>query len=164
MRFYEDAADRIVVGDSLSLLAVALFVYFAAGMRQVLSELDGDDVLADTAFGGALLGLAAGVGAETINMVGGLRARDGELSPELARSLFEISQILGFNAASVGMGTFAIATAAVALRRRTLLPRWLAVLTVAAGLALLTPLSRELFAPALLLLPVLAVQLLREPR
>ncbi len=63
MRFYEKAADRIVVGGSLGLAAVVAFLYFGAGMRQVLSELDGDGVLADPAAARAPLGVAAGRGA-----------------------------------------------------------------------------------------------------
>jgi len=104
--FYHDTSGRIVAGASLSLLAIAAFVLFAAALRRVLTEAEGDDLLATTAFGGALLGLAAGLGAETINMVGALRARDGELSEALAQSLFEISQILGSTATGVGMGGF----------------------------------------------------------
>lgn len=140
--FYRDTSGRIVAGASLSLVAIAAFVPFAAAFRLVLAEAEGDDLLATTAFGGALLGMAAGLGAETINMVGALRARDGELSDALAQSLFEISQILGSTAAGVGIGVFALATAAVALRSGLVLPRWLAILIGVVGLSLLTPLSR----------------------
>jgi hypothetical protein len=112
---------------------------FAAAVRRLLADAEGDDVLATTAFGGALLALAAGVGAESINMVGGLRAEDGELSRSLARSLWEISQVFGTIAAAVGIAVFALATAVVALRTRQVLPRWLAVVTLIIGLSLLTP-------------------------
>jgi hypothetical protein len=64
-------------------------VLFASGIRAILRELEGDDVLATTAFGGALLVMAAGLGAETINMVGALRAHDGQLTPELARAVLK---------------------------------------------------------------------------
>jgi hypothetical protein len=162
VRFYERRAERIVAGASLSLLAVALFVPVAAGIRRRLAEAEGDDLLATTAFGGALLGAGAGLAAETINLTGALRARDGTLDPALARALYETSQVLGFNAAGVGIGTFGIATAAVALRQDVLLPRPLAGATAVAGLTLLTPLSRYTFGPSLPLLAVLAARLLRE--
>jgi hypothetical protein len=164
--FYADSADRIVVGASLSLVAIAAFVLFAAALRQVLIDAGGDDFLATTAFGGALLGMAAGLGAETINLVGALRARDDELSDALAQSLFEISQVLGSTAAGVGMGVFALATAAVALRSGAVMPRWLAIVTVVVGISLLTPVSRvnELSGASLVLITlVLAVLLLRTP-
>jgi len=161
VEFYERAARRIVVGDSLSLFAVALFVFFAAGMRRELAAAAGDDVLATTAFGGAVLGAAAGLGAETIHMAAAMRAREGDLSGELARPLFETSQVLGYNAAGAGLGTFALATSAVALRARELLPRPLAWLTAATGAALLTPLSRVVLAPGVVLLGAISVRLLR---
>jgi hypothetical protein len=164
--FYRDTADRIVVGGSLSLLAIAAFVLFAAALRRLLADAEGDDVLATTAFGGALLGMAAGLGAETINMVAALRARDDELGDALAQSLFEISQILGSTASGVGGGVFALATAAVALRTGLVLPRWVAVVTGVVGVALLTPLSHVNVLPgaALLLITlIIAVPLLRRP-
>jgi hypothetical protein len=163
LRFYDDKAGGIIAGASISLVAVALFVYFAAGFRALLARLDRDDVLANTAFGGALLGAAAGLAAETINMAAAMRADDGNLTPSFARSAFEISQVLGFNAAGVGIGTFAIAAAAAALRTRSIMPAWLAVLTIAVGLALMTPLSRDVFHIAVVLLAVIAVFVIRAP-
>jgi hypothetical protein len=99
--------------------------------------------------------------AETINMVGALRADDGQLTPELGRALFEISYVLGYNGAGVGIGIFVLAIATVALRARALLPRWLALLLLVVGLAFITPLSRFLLAPSILLLAVASIQLLR---
>jgi hypothetical protein len=161
--FYRDTSGRIVAGGSLSLLAIVAFLLFVAALRLVLIEAEGDDLLAMTAFGGALLGLAAGLGAETINLVGALRAGDGELSDALAQSLFEISQILGSTAAGVGIGVFALATAAVALRTGLILPRWLAIVTAVVGISLLTPVSRvaEVSGASLLLITlIIAVPLL----
>lgn len=43
--FYRDTSDRIIVGGSLSLLAIAAFVVFAAALRQVLTDAEGDDFL-----------------------------------------------------------------------------------------------------------------------
>jgi hypothetical protein len=161
LAFYAGASTRIIVGASLSLLAVALFVLFASGVRAILAEIEGDDLLATTAFGGALLLLAAGIGAETINMVGALRAEHGQLTPGLGSALFEISYVLGYNAAGVGIGILLLAVAAVALRTRALMPRWLALLMAVIGLVFLTPLSRFLVGPSVLLLLFASVQLLR---
>ena len=164
--FYRDTSDRIVIGASLSLVALAAFVLFAAALRRVLTEAEGDDLLATTAFGGALLGMATGLGAETINMVGALRARDGELSHALAQSLFEISQILGTTAGGVGIGIFVLATAAVALRTGLILPRWLAIVTGIVGFSLLTPVTHvtEVTGAAMVLITlIIAVLLLRTP-
>jgi len=139
--FYRDNDDRIVIGGSLSLLAIAAFLWFAAAMRRLLADAEGGDVLATTAFGGAVLSMATGIGAETINLVAALRAQDDELSEELALSLFETSQILGSAATGVGLGVFAVATAVVALRSGRVLPRALAAFVGLLGVALLTPLA-----------------------
>jgi hypothetical protein len=159
--FYTDASARIVVGGTLSLLSVALLVLFASGVRAILREHDGDDLFAATAFGGALLLVVAGIGAETLNMTGAWRADEGQLTPELGRALFEVSYALGYNAAGVGIGILLLAAATVALRARALMPRWLALLLCVAGFAFLTPLSRLLLAPSILLLAAASVQLLR---
>jgi hypothetical protein len=161
--FYTDNSGWIIAGASLSLLSIVLFVLFASGVRAILREHEGDDLLATAAFGGALLLVAAGLGAEAINMVGALRADDGSLTPELGRALFEISYILGYNGAGVGIGILLLATATVALRARALMPRWAALLLLVAGFAFITPLARFMIGPLLLLLIVVSVQLLRAP-
>lgn len=159
--FYGDLSTRIVAGALLSLISIAIFVVFASALRSVLVELEGDELLANVAWGGALLGMAAGVGAETINMAAALRAEDGELTGALALALFDSSYVLGYNAAGIGIGLLVLATAAAALRARALLPRWLAVVGLALGVALLTPLSRYVLGPAFLLLLALGVLVLR---
>jgi hypothetical protein len=164
--FYTGTSDGIIIGATLSLLSIAAFAVFAAAVRRVLADAEGDDVLATTAFGGALLALAAGLGAESINMVGGLRAEDGELSESLAQTLFEISQVLGTIAAAVGVAVFALATAVVALRTRLVLPRWLAVFTLIIGLSLLTPAARILEWPGgamMLIALIVSLSLLKAP-
>jgi hypothetical protein len=159
--FYADTSTGIIVGASLSLVSIALFVLFASGLRALLREYDRDELFANAAFGGAMLMLAAGLGAETINLVGALRAEDGDLSRELARALFEISYVLGFNAAGVGIGVILLAAAAVALRTGTPLPPALAWVTALLGVAFLTPLSEFLLGPSVLLLAVVSLRLLR---
>jgi hypothetical protein len=164
--FYTGTSDGIIIGATLSLLSIVAFAVFAAAVRRVLADAEGDDVLATTAFGGALLALAAGLGAESINMVGGLRAEDGELSKSLARSLFEISQVFGTIAAAVGIAVFALATAVVALRTRQVLPRWLAVVTLIIGLSLLTPAARILEWPGgamMLIALIVSLSVLKAP-
>jgi len=140
-----------------------LFVLFASGVRVILREAEGDDLLATTAWGGALLMVAVGLGAETINMVGALRADGDQLTPELARALFEISCALGYNAAGVGIAIFLVGVAGVALRTGELMPRWLAVLVLLVAIAFLTPLSRFLIGPAVLVLGGASASLLRGP-
>ena len=165
VRFYHHTSDRVIVGASLSLLAIAALVLFAAAVRRVLAEAEGDDVLPTTAFGGALLGLAAGFAAETINMVGAVRAQDGALTDALAQSLWELSRVFGSFAGGVGLGVFALSTAAVALRTDLVLARPLAIVIAVLGATLLTPASYyvgQLTGGAFILLSLtIAVVLLR---
>lgn len=164
--YYEERADRIVIGGSLSLLAIAVFVLAAAAIRRVLIEAEGDDVFATTAFGGALLGAAAGLCAEAVNLMAALRAQDGELSGELARSLFEIPQMMGSVGAALGFGVFALAAAAVTLRSRRVIPRYDAVIVAVIGLVLLSPLAHlpaTAGAGLILLGLIFGFQLLRPP-
>jgi hypothetical protein len=159
--FYGDLSGRIVAGALVSLISIATFLVFASAFRSVLVELEGDELLANIAFGGALIGLAAGLGAETINMAAALRAGDGELTQPLALALFDTSYVLGYNAAGIGLGMLALATGAAALRARALLPRWLALVGLALGVAMLTPLVQYVLGPSFLFLLALGALLLR---
>jgi hypothetical protein len=165
--FYDEVSGRIVAGGLLSLLALALLVVSASALRSVLVELERDELLGNIAFGGAILGAAAGLGAETINMAAALRAGDGELTEPLALALFDISYVLGSYGAGIGIGLLTLAVAATALRTGTLLPRWLAVVGLVIGVAMITPLfgyalGEYTVAPSFVLLLVLGVLLLRE--
>lgn len=157
--FYTDASGRIIAGGSISLLSTAFLVLFASGVRSILQEIDGSDLLASTAFGGVLLLVSAGLAAETINMVGALRASDGSLTPELGRALFEISSTMGYNGAGVGVGILLAATAAVALRTKALMPRWLALVALVAACVFFTPLARFVVAPSVLALALVSARL-----
>ena len=148
------------------MLSIAIFVVFASALRGILAELEGDELLANAAFGGTILGLAAGLGAESVNLAAALRAGDGELTEPLALALFDISYVFGSYATGIGFGVAMLAIGAVALRSGKLLPRWLAFVAVVIGLAMVTPLAGYVLgeytvAPCFLLLAVLGVLLLR---
>lgn len=161
LRFYGHLSGRIVAGALLSLISMALLVTFGSAFRGVLVELETDELHANLAFGGVIVGMAAGVGAETINMAAALRAGHGELTKPLAQALFDTSYVLGYNGAGLGIGLLNIATGAAALRSRALLPRWLATAAVALGVVMLTPVSRYALGPSFLLLLILGLLLLR---
>ncbi len=164
LEFYDERYTRIIIGGSLSVLAIAAFVLFAAALRRVLSESSGDDVLPTAAFGGAVLMAAAGLGAETINLTAALRAREDELGRNLGQALFEISQILGSTASGVGLGVFALATAGAALRGSPVLPRWVSVVLIVVGIVLLSPLAHvnEVAGAALVLMTAVIALGLRK--
>ena len=167
--FYTDASGRIVAGGLISLLSIAILVAFAAGLRGLLAELEDDTLLADAAFGGLLVGLAAGIGAETINMAAALRAGDDALTEDLALALFDVSYMFGSYGAGVGFGVAALALGVAALRSGALLPRWLAAVAIALGAAMVTPLSGIVIGewtvgPSMVLFAVVGVLLLTGSR
>jgi hypothetical protein len=161
--FYRDTSGGIIAGGSLSVVAIAVFVFFASGMRSLLREHEGDDVLATAAFGGAIVMVTTGFAAETINMVGALRADAGDLTVGLAQAVFEISYVFGYYCAGAAIGVIALAVAGIALRGGRLMPKWTAILLAIFGIAFLTPLSRWLLAPAVLVLVVVSIGMLRAP-
>jgi hypothetical protein len=165
--FYGDLSGEIEVGGPLSLVSIALVGVFASALRPILTELEEGELFANMAFAGALLGLAAGVGAESINFAAATRAGDGTLTEESASSLFDVSYMFGSYAAAPGFGLLTFAIGAVALQARALLPRWLAIAAVIAGIALVTPfgpllLGEYTVAPTFVLLLILGLALLRD--
>ena len=167
--FYDESSDQIVISALLSLIAYAVLIVFASGLRHVLIELEGDGLLADVAFGGTLFALAAGAGAETVNMAAAQRASEAELTETLALALFDISFVLGSYVFAVGLGVLMLATSVAALRSRSLLPRWLAIITAMYGLALITPVAVFVagvwaLGPPVTFLLIVGVALMREPR
>ena len=130
MAFYEQTASGTLVGASISLAAIALFVLFAGALWHDLYEAG---AIAAAAFGGALLSAGAGLAAETINAIGAHRALHAQLSPDSAEVYFEISQVLGFNAAGVGAGIVVTAAGGAALMRPSVLSPRLAVGSLVLG-------------------------------
>ena len=166
IEFYTDLSTRIVVGGLASLFSIAIFVVFASALRTILAELEDGEVLANAAFGGILLGLAAGLGAESVNLAAALRADDRELTEPLALALFDISYIFGSYAAGIGFGLATLAIGVAALRSGALLPRWLGFVAVVIGIAMVTPLAgyamgEYTVAPSFVLFAVLGLFLLR---
>ena len=164
--FYESRAVRIVVGASVSILSLAVLVLFAAALRSVVARTGDEEVLATTAFAGLVLTAATGLGAESVNMIGGLRAAEGQVDATLARAVHEISQMLGSVASGVGVGVFALALAVAAHRSGALMPRYAAAIIAVSGLAALSPLSHFNVVPGFLLILVTltaATALLRGP-
>jgi len=139
--FYTDLSTRIAIGGLASLSSIAIFVLFASALRAILADVEGDELLANAAFGGMILGLAAGLGAESVNVAAALRAADGELTEQLALALFDVSYVFGSYAAAIGFGVASIAIGMGALRSGLLLPRWLAWVALAIGVVMVTPLA-----------------------
>ena len=168
--FYRGTSARILIGGSLSLVSIAFLAWFGSILRDALTEAESDHTtgLPLTAFGGILLVCAVGLGAETINMVGAVRAEDdGGLSPGAAQTYLDVSSALGYWAAGAALAVVAASTALVAIRTGRILPRRFAWATLALAAALMTPVlitpaGKFAFSLPLLLLAAISVSIYRE--
>ncbi len=129
--FYSDSQVRILIGGGVSVIALVLFVIFAAAVKHLMPS--SRRLIGDIALAGAVVTTVAGLAAETINMGGALRAAT---EPTLAQAMYEIPQVFGGYTSAVGVGIFATAVAA-----SSLLPRWSAAVVGITGIILLSPAS-----------------------
>jgi hypothetical protein len=141
LSFYEGTSTQIIIGGTISAASVFFLVWFGAVLYQWLTAAEGvqGSGLPLMAFGGAVLTAAVGLGAETINVVGAMRADDGELTAEAAQIYFDVSFMFGYPAAAVAMAVFAAPIALIALRAGRALTGWLAWLVVAVSVVMLIP-------------------------
>jgi len=158
--FYESTSTEILIGGSMSIVSVVFLVWFGAVVRERLIAAEGSERsgMPLLAFAGTAIAAAVGLGAETINMAGALRAADGQLSGATAQIYFDVSYAFGGPAAGVALAMVALPTALTALRTGRVVPSWSAWLALLLGLALLTP--AMLFRTTFLLLYVLVVLLI----
>ena len=167
--FYEGTSIEILIGGTMSIIAVLFFVWFGAVLRERLVAAEGSERtgLPLVAFAGTVITAAVGLGAETINMAGALSAEDGQLTADTAQIYFDVSYALGAPSAGVGIAMVAVPTAVIALRTGRPIRPWAAWTALLVGLAALTP---AMLTPAfglvtllaLLLLAGLSIQLYRE--
>jgi len=139
--FYEGTSTGIVIGATLSIASLLFLVWFGAVLGRWLARADGAEQsgLPLMAFGGAVLTAAVGLGAESINMAGAMRAEDGQLTPETAQIFFDVSYALGYPAAGVAIATMAAPIGVIAMQSGRMLTGWLAWYSVAVGLVMLIP-------------------------
>jgi hypothetical protein len=157
--FYEGTSIEILIGGTMSIIAVLLFVWFGAVLRERLVAAEGSERtgLPLVAFAGTVITAAVGLGAETINMAGALSAEDGQLTADTAQIYFDVSYALGAPSAGVGIAMVAVPTALIALRTGRPIRPWAAWTALLVGLAALTP---AMLTPAFGLVTLLALLLL----
>jgi hypothetical protein len=129
--FYSQSQVRILIGGGVSVIALALFIVFAAALRLLVPR--SRKLAGDVALAGAVVTAVAGLAAETVNMGAAVRAAE---DPTLAKAMYEIPQVFGGYTSAVGVGIFALAASA-----STLLPRGRAAATGAIGIVLLSPVA-----------------------
>jgi hypothetical protein len=157
--FYERTSIQILIGGSISLVAIAFLVWFGSVLREHLAAAEGprQSGLPLLALSGTVLIAAAGLGAETINMAGAWAAEDGRLTASAAQTYFDISYAFGAPAAGAGFAMVALPTGLVALRTGRPLGRLASWLAVLLGIAALSPV---MWTPGFALVTVLGLMML----
>jgi len=135
LAYYNAHEGRIIGGGVVWLIGTALFVWFLGSLRVRLLAAEGPEGhLTAVAFAGGVgtaICLALQVGPDVV----GALSKD-DLDPSSAVALHNVSLVF-FLGAEYLCPVLLAATAVVALRRRAVLPRWLAWVTLLIALVML---------------------------
>lgn len=140
LSYYSDAGhrDRVAFGWILVLLGVFFFLWFVAGLRQVVGQLDGNGLLTVlTTIGGAVYAALA-LAAVSVNTAIKTMSDDtfqNTVYPELIHAADDTAYVL-HSAGGVGAGAMMIAASLAALRARVL-PAWACWIGIILGVAAL---------------------------
>lgn len=154
---------RVQAGALLAgFYSVVFFIAFAGSVFHALRRAEaGESLFAAIGFGGAVLSAAAFAAAYGLLWVAGNRAgRPGGVSAEYAVIMNDVYSALLANVLSVGLAAFIGASGVAALRSRVL-PSWLAWVSMAFGVGLLTPLHWLFEGLATVWIVVVSLQLYR---
>jgi hypothetical protein len=137
-RFYADKAGRLMFVQGLYLLAAAALITFVALLREELERRTGARAAAVVGAAGTAA-VAVMIVAGTMDLVAASRADTrGEIEPATAAVLFDLGIALFSTAAPILWAPAVLAVGWLALRGGAL-PRWLGVVSVVLGVALLVP-------------------------
>ena len=161
--FYSDKATTIAIGMMLSLISVFFLAWFVAVLRHHLADSEGaNGWISPLAWGGGVATLTLLAAGFALNSAGALRARESNISPDVAAVFYDSSLALTGLAASLAMAVLLAATAAVTLQFGAF-PRWFGwVSAVLAVLGIVTPVSFVLSLLFPLWVGVAAVLLVRR--
>ncbi len=138
--YLKDDSEAVLASHTMYLLSAVLVLWFAGGMYATLRSAERPHGhTAIVALAGAVAGVSMMLAAAAAGAVGALRADENDgIAPEVAAALWDLSSILYGLAAPMAMAVFVLAVA-VATLRTAALPRWLGILSVPLGVALLIP-------------------------
>jgi len=154
--FYSDNKDQLMLGAALQGLAVTFLVFFFAHIRREISAAEGNrGMLANVAFGGAVIFAAGGAFDATLTFSMAETAEDvGPQSLLALSALFEND----FIPMAVGLQLFLLGTG-LAAWRLGVLPKWLAGIAVLLGVLAVTPIGFVSFLAMALWIPITAILL-----
>jgi len=161
VEFYSDNKDQLLLGAALQGLAVTFLVFFFAYVRREISVAEGaSGMLANVAFGGALIFAAGGAFDATLTFAMAEAAEDVRPQSLIAlAALFEND----FMPMAVGLQLFLLGVG-LAAWRRAVLPKWLAGIALALGVIAVTPIGFVSFLAMVLWIPITAILLALRAR
>lgn len=138
--YLKDNVGAVLAGHTMYLVSAVLVLWFAGGLYATLRSAERpQEYRAILALAGAVAGVAMMLASAATGAVGALRAdENGQIAPEVAAALWDLSSILYGLAAPMAMAVFVLAVA-VATFETAALPRWLGMVSVPLGIALLIP-------------------------
>lgn len=158
---FKDDADKIMAGAAVQALACTFFVFFAAYLRKVLREAEGEGgILSAAAFGGALV-FATGLAADATLMFA--MADAAEDVPAATVQTMNAIYSGWFLPMAVGLQVFLVAVA-ISVLRHGALPTWLGWIAVVLAIVSVTPLGFVAFLAMAIWIPIVAVLLSRRER
>lgn len=137
----EDSPVQIIVGVYISLVSVALLIWFVAILHSRLRIAEGGTGwLAATAFGGGLVAATAlAVGFASIGQAAFRAESDDGINPEVAVVFYDLYRAILGSAVPIGFGVLIGATAIVTFRSQAF-PAWLVWSSVVVAIGSVSPL------------------------
>jgi hypothetical protein len=139
--FYADDPGKLIAGFYVDALGSVLLILFAGSVRSALRTAEGgEDRLAAVSFGGGVAAAVMFLVYDMLNLAGAFRAdEDGAIDPAVAATLNDASSLVLGIGGAMASAIFIGAAALVALRRRAVLPAWLAWISLPLAILLISP-------------------------
>ncbi len=161
VEFYSDNQDRIFLGAGLQGIAITFLVFFFAYVRREIALAEGNrGMLANVAFGGAVIFAAGGAFDATLTFAMAETAED--VQPQALLTLVALFEN-DFVPLAVGLQLFLLGVG-LAAWRLGVLPKWLAGIALLLGVIAVTPIGFVSFLAMALWIPVTAILLALRAR
>jgi len=161
VEFYTDNKDQLMLGAALQAVAVTFLVFFFAYVRREIATAEGGrGMLAQVAFGGALIFAVGGAFDATLTFAMAETAED--LRPQSLAALSALFEN-DFFPMAVGLQLFLLGVGLAAWRLRVL-PKWLAGIALLLGIVAVTPIGFVSFIAMALWIPITAIVLALRAR
>jgi hypothetical protein len=144
--FFTEDKSRVILGSMLLLVSVFFLIWFLGTLATASGRAEGADRrVSRIAYGGGLVGAALIAAGMSMNMMGAFRVDEQHsISDDVAVVYGDLSSILAFLAAAVGLSVLLAGVAVVNARTR-FLPAWLTWVSGIMAIGLFEPFFSFLF-------------------